>query len=134
VILEAIPPLAGSGATLSARVVTGVTGLVLAGWTLFRLRNRSLLASLGSIFLSVSAGLILFAFVQRPFNSLAQTLGIYYPPLLYLIVAVTVLMMMSIHMAARISALDVKYRRIIQEIALQKALEADAAGDSVRTD
>jgi hypothetical protein len=118
------------GATLSARAITVVAGTVLAAWTLLKLRSRLLLASLGSIFLSISAGLIVFGFTPGMFNRLARALGVYYPPLLYMILAVVILMMLNVHLAARVSALDVRCRRIVQELAIQAADRGEQSGKS----
>ena len=117
------------GATPGARVLVAVAGVALAVWTLSMLRSRSLLVSLGSIFLSVSGGLVVFAVSPSVFNQLSYAVGVYYPPLLYLILAVLVLMMLNVHLAARLSALDMRFRRIVQDVALHRALEGSNKED-----
>jgi peptidoglycan/LPS O-acetylase OafA/YrhL len=114
-----------TGATPHARIFIFLTGVLLLVWTLSKLRNRSLLVSLGSIFVSMAAGLIAFAIVPDLFNEFSYFAGVHYPPLLYLIGAVVVLTMLSVHLAARLSMLDVRCRRMAQQMALDDALRRE---------
>jgi len=108
-----------TGATGHARIVIFAFGVLLLLWTVSRLGKRSLLVSLGGVFMTVGAGLIGFAIVPGAFDQFAYLLGVKYPPLIYLIVALIALLALNVHLAARVSLLDVRCRRLAQEIAIQ---------------
>jgi hypothetical protein len=108
-----------TGATGHARVVIFIFGLLLIFWTISRLGKRSLMVSLGGVFFTAGAGLIGFAIVPGVFDQLAYLLGVKYPPLIYLIIALIALLALNVHLAARISLLDLHCRRLAQEIAMQ---------------
>jgi hypothetical protein len=110
-----------TGATIGARVLVLVLGLVLLAWTIANLRRRALLISMGSLFLAIGLLLILFGIVPNVFNQIAYGLGVQYPPLLYLIGAVVLLMLINVHLASRLSEVDLRCRRLAQELALRAA-------------
>ena len=112
------------GATIGARVFVLVLGAILVAWTLANLRRRLLLISMGSLFLAIGFLLILFGIVPNVFNQIAYGLGVQYPPLLYLIGAVVLLMLINVHLASRLSVVDLRCRRLAQELALSKAQES----------
>ena len=116
-----------TGATGHARIVIFIFGVLLILWTISRLGRRSLMVSLGGVFLTVGAGLIGFAIVPGVFDQLAYLLGVKYPPLIYLIVALIALLALNVHLAARISLLDLRCRRLAQEVAMQTTRQADRA-------
>jgi hypothetical protein len=108
-----------TGATIQARLFVLLLGVVLSAWTMAKLRDRRLLVALGSVFLAISAGLMLFAAFPASFDALSYRLGVKYPPLLYVILAVVALLAVNIVLAARLSVLDVRCRRLAQELALR---------------
>ncbi|HLK46798.1 MAG TPA: DUF2304 domain-containing protein [Bryobacteraceae bacterium] len=113
------------GPTASARLLVFIAGLLVCGWTLHKLRRRGLLVPLGSLFLTASGILICFSAFPRVFDRLAFALGVDYPPVLYLAGLAVLLMLLTIQLAARLSVLDVRCRRLTQELALRDAARAD---------
>jgi len=109
------------GVTPQARLLACFLGLALCGWTWTRLRKRALLLSVGSILTAVGLGLVLFSLAPVAFDYVAYRLGVKYPPLLYLIIALLVLAGLLLHLAARISVLDTRCRRLTQEVSLLTA-------------
>ena len=109
------------GVTPQARVLVFLLGLALCVWTWTRLRKRALLLSVGSILTAVGLGLICFSFMPVAFDYVAYRVGVKYPPLLYLIIALLVLAGLLLHLAARISVLDTRCRRLTQEVSLLTA-------------
>ena len=109
------------GPTVAARIVILVSGLLVCGWTLHKLRRRVLLVPLGSLFLSAGALLVSFAAFPGVFDRLAHVLGIDYPPVLYLAGLAVLLMLLTIQLAARVSVLDVRCRRLAQDLAIRDA-------------
>src|SRR5215471_7289322 len=114
----------GSGTTpighvaAEARVLMLLCGLGLCLWSLLKLRRRSLLVPTCSLFLTVGSAFILFAAVPALFDRLANFSGITYPPVLYLIGCVVILILMIIHLASRLSVIDERFRRMTIELAL----------------
>lgn len=110
-----------TGATGHARVIIFAFGLFLCAWTISRLGRRSLLVPLGGIFVTISFGLMGFAVIPGLFDQFAYLLGVKYPPLVYLIFALILLLALNVHLAARVSTLDLRCRRLAQEVAIQTA-------------
>jgi hypothetical protein len=114
----------GSGTTSvghvapEARFLVLLCGLGLCAWSLLKLRRRSLLVSTCSLFLTVGAAFILFALAPGLFDWIADRSGITYPPVLYLITCVVILIVMIIHLAFRLSLVDERCRRLAIELAL----------------
>jgi hypothetical protein len=106
------------GATIPARILAFLLGLGLFAWTCFRIRRRVLLLSIGSLLISIGFGLIAFAVVPGVFDALAYGMGVKYPPVFYLLLFVVGMSAVLLHMAARISALDIRCRKLTQELAL----------------
>jgi hypothetical protein len=110
-----------TGATGHARLIIMIFGVLLCLWTVSRLGKRSLLVPLGGLFLTISLGLIGFAIIPGVFDQFAYFLGVKYPPLVYLILALIVLLALNVHLAARVSLLDVRCRRLAQDLAIHTA-------------
>lgn len=115
-----------------ARVLTLLCGVGLCLWALLKLRRRSLLAPTCSLFLTVGGVFILFAAFPNSFDRLSYLVGVKYPPVLYLMACVLALILMIIHLAARISLLDERCRRMAQEMALREASVSVADADGQR--
>jgi len=111
---------AANGASPAARVFALCCGAALFAWTVQKLRNRRLLISICSLLMAIGAGLIAFAVAPGVFNGLSYLVGVKYPPLLYLIVVILSLLVVLLHLAARLSLVDERCRRMAQEIALQR--------------
>jgi hypothetical protein len=74
---------------------------------------------LGGIFMTIGFGLIGFAVTPGVFDQFAYLLGVKYPPLVYLIFALILLLALNVHLAARVSLLDLRCRKLAQELAIQ---------------
>jgi hypothetical protein len=103
-----------------ARIFLLVCGVVLCLWVVLELRKRKLLVSISLLFFTLSLSFLLFALVPSLFNQAAYMVGIKYPPLLYLILAIIAVMVLAGHLASRLSLVDERCRRLAQEIALMK--------------
>jgi Uncharacterized conserved protein (DUF2304) len=90
-----------------------------------KLRRRSALVPTCSLFLTV--GLLFLAFTAFPnaFDQLSYALGVKYPPVLYLIGCLFVLILLIVHLATRLASVDERCRRLAQEIALQARASSD---------
>jgi Uncharacterized conserved protein (DUF2304) len=124
-----MPPLPYAGPLLigsvswQARSFTLACGIVLSLWTLTKLRNRALLVPICSLFITVGLGLITFSAAPMFFDTLAYSVGVQYPPLVYLIVAILLLMAIIVVFAIKLSSVDERCRRLAQELALMRRAE-----------
>jgi len=123
-LLESARP---TGITTGARVFILGCGILLLLWTLIRLRDRVLLVSVSSIYMAMGLGLACFALYPQGFDNLAYMVGLKYPPVLYLIVAILVLLLLSVHFGTRLSVVDERCRRLAQEVALLRQERPDPA-------
>ena len=110
-----------------ARVLIFACGLGLCLWSLLKLRRRSLLVATCSLFLAVGSAFIFFAAFPEFVDHLAYFSGITYPPVLYLIGCVVILVLMIIHLAFRLSLIDERCRRLTIELALLRYPPPNAA-------
>jgi hypothetical protein len=101
-----------------ARAFTFACGITLCSWTLTKLRNRALLISICSIFIAVGLGLVSFSLDPMFFDQLSYSIGVKYPPLAYLIIAILLLMVIIVLLALKLSLIDERCRRLAQELAL----------------
>ncbi|MGA2186660.1 MAG: DUF2304 domain-containing protein [Bryobacteraceae bacterium] len=109
------------GVSLGGRVITLLCGIILAYWSFSKLRDRRVLVSTCSIFISIAAGLILFGLFPDFFDAVARAAGVKYPPLFYLVITVIVFLVLNVHLAARLSIIDRRCRRVVQELAISVA-------------
>ena len=115
------PAAPAFGASVYARILLLFTGVALACWSMLRLRERHLLISISAFFIATGLGLVLFAAFPAPFDRLSFVLGIHYPPILYLICVVLVLMALIVHLGSQLSRLERRCVRLVQEQAMQSA-------------
>lgn len=108
--------------SLEARILTLFCGIGLCLWSILKLRKRSLLISTCSLFLAVGSVFILFAIIPNTFDRISYLAGVQYPPILYMIACVFALIVMIIHLATRVSLVDLRCRRLAQELALLEGL------------
>ncbi len=115
------PAALSLGASANARILLLLTGVALACWSMLRLRERHLLISISAFFIATGLGLVLFAAFPAPFDRLSFVLGIHYPPILYLICVVLVLMALIVHLGSQLSGLERRCVRLVQEQAILNA-------------
>jgi hypothetical protein len=105
----------------SARVFTLVVGLVLGAWVIAKIRRRVVLIPTSTLLLFISLGIVGFAIYPQGFDRLSYIMGIHYPPILYLIIAILSLFVVILHLTNRLSVTDLRCRKLTQELALLKA-------------
>lgn len=93
----------------SAGVLFVVLELIRRG----RLKERYAL-----LWLAASAVLLVLSLSRRLLESIAGTVGIFYPPSLLFLVAFVFLLLITLHFSAVISGLSEKNKRLAQEVAL----------------
>jgi hypothetical protein len=101
-----------------ARLFLLICGILLCVWALRSARERTLLVSMSSLFTGIGLGMLFFAIFPRFFDRISYVVGIKYPPLLYLILGLLIFMVITAHLASRLSLVDQRCRRLAQEIAL----------------
>lgn len=110
-----------------ARAFTLVCGLALCLWTLTRLKNRALLLSICLLFIAIGLGLISFSAVPALFDYTAESIGIQYPPLAYVMITIVLLMIVIVALATKVSTLDERCRRLAQELALRREHDSQSS-------
>ncbi len=103
-------------------VVTGAIGLVVAVMIIVLMRKDRLHASHGLAWIVVAAGFALLGFTPGIIDSVAAALGVAYPPVLALILAITILVVKILLMDIERSRIEMRNQRLVQRIAM---LEAD---------
>lgn len=123
--------IAGQAGHLSSdtRLLTGCCGLALVLWSFLKLRRRSVLVPTCALFLSVGALFLAFTAFPDAFDKISYALGVKYPPVLYLIGCIFVLIVLIVHLATRLARVDQRCRRLAQEVALEQAGFGTAKGD-----
>jgi hypothetical protein len=119
-MLPNVAPAGLSGVTAGARLLVLLLGTLLLGWTVGQLRRRVLLIPLGALFVSISVLLVLFSFSPGIFDAVSHAVGVWYPPIFYLILTVVALMLVVLRLASRLSLVDQRCRRLAQEFAIQQ--------------
>jgi hypothetical protein len=107
-----------TGVSLGARIFAAICGIVLSAWTVRKLSKRELLIPISSLNLAVGIGLTVFALVPGLFDQLSYAIGIKYPPLLYIMLAVLTVLVLVLFLSAQLSVLDGRCRRLAQEISM----------------
>lgn len=118
-------------------IVTGAIGLLAAALILFLVRRDRLQAGQAIRWLIVALGFALLGFAPGATDQLARMLGIAYPPVLALSVAIVVLVVKILIMDIERSRQMVGHERLVQRMAILEAAvdqtKADlpnAAGDA----
>jgi hypothetical protein len=107
-----------TGVSLGARIFAAICGIVLSAWTIRKLSKRELLIPISSLNLAVGIGLTVFALVPGLFDQISYAIGIKYPPLLYIMLAVLTVLVLVLFLSAQLSVLDGRCRRLAQEISM----------------
>jgi hypothetical protein len=103
-------------------LVTGTIGLIIAGLILFLIRKDRLHAHHGLGWIVIALGFALLGFSPSIIDRLAALLGIGYPPVLALTLAISLLVLKILLMDIERSRLEARNLRLIQRVAM---LEAD---------
>ena len=119
-ITDSFGQLSSAGVSPTARVFAAICGIVLCFWAMRKLSKRELLIPICSMIIAVGLSLVAFASVPALFDQVSYLVGIKYPPLLYLILVVLCLLVVILNLAARLSIIDSRCRRLAQEVALIK--------------
>ena len=101
-----------------ARIVVFSLGLALCTWVLLKVRKRSVLVPISTLFLVIGLGTIGFSLYPDGFDQLSYILGIHYPPIFYFVLAILALILVILYIATRLSIVDERCRRLAQELAL----------------
>lgn len=107
-----------TGVSLGARIFAMICGVALSAWTIRKLSKRELLIPISSLNLAVGIGLAAFALVPGLFDKISFAIGIKYPPLLYIMLAVLTVLVLVLFLSAQLSVLDGRCRRLAQEISM----------------
>jgi hypothetical protein len=119
--------------SVQARFVVFLLGLALCAWAAINARNRTVLIPTITLLLSLGIGVIAFAIYPAPFDKISYMLGVAYPPIIYILIALTALLIVILHLAMRLSITDERCRKLTQEIALLRT-EMSKVANSPRSE
>jgi hypothetical protein len=102
-------------------LVTGGIGLAVAGLILWLIRRDKLHVDHGLGWVIVAAGFAFLGFSPGVIDFIAHRLGIAYPPVLGLSVAIAILVVKTLLMDIERSRIDVRNRRLTQRVAMLEA-------------
>ena len=105
--------------------ITGAIGLSVAGLIVWLIRKDRLHVNHGFGWIVAAAGFALLGFAPGIIDTIAMKLGIAYPPVLGLIVAIVILVIKTLLMDIERSRLEIRNQRLTQRVAI---LEADLKG------
>ncbi len=120
-------------------LITSVIGLLVAALIVLLIRKDRLHVTHGMGWIIVATGFALLGFAPRIMDQMAKYLGVEYPPVLALTLAISVLVVKILLMDIQHSHLEMRNQRLVQRIAmletdlkrLQRTAPADArAGPS----
>ena len=98
------------------------------------IRRRHLRESYALLWIGASAGLIVLSMFRELLEAIAKVLGIYYPPMVLLLMVGTCGFFLAIHYSIVLSKLADENRRLAQEIALLRADVEEVRNASRRGD
>ena len=115
-------------------VLTGLMGLVVAILILFLIRRDRLHVSYGALWVAVALGFALLGFVPSVFDRIAHFLGVGYPPVLGLSVAIILLVIKILVMDIEHSQARMRQQRLAQRLSFLEeelmALKSDSASST----
>jgi len=118
-------------------VITSVIGLLVAGLIILLIRKDRLHVTHGMGWIIVATGFALLGFAPRIMDQMANYLGVEYPPVLALTLAISVLVVKILLMDIQHSHLEMRNQRLVQRMAmletdlrrLQRSAAEDAKAD-----
>lgn len=81
-------------------------------------RQRQLKAKYSLLWLSLGMGMAVLAAVPGAMDRIAEEVGIWYPPALYLMLGVAFLLLLSMHFSYELSRMENRIRSLAEEVAL----------------
>jgi hypothetical protein len=120
-------------------LVTGSIGILVAALIILLMRKDRLHVSHGLGWVVVAAGFALLGFSPGIIDNVAKYFGVFYPPVLALIVGIALLVLKVLLMDIGRSRLEIRAQRLIQRVAmleadLKKLEQAHAETPAVTTD
>ena len=111
----------GTGLTNEARVLVALLGVGALGFILVLLRRRQLRPKYALVWTGVGVALGVLGLFPGLLTGLADAVGIYYPPALFLLVTVGFLLAVVIQFSWELSRLQDRSRVLAEELALLRA-------------
>jgi hypothetical protein len=108
-----------------AHLLVVVIAALPALFVLRLVRQRALRAKYSLLWLAVGAVLMLTAIFPGLVDHASEALGISYPPVIYLMIAIVFLLMVVMHFSWELSRLEERTRTLAEEIALLRATRPD---------
>ena len=99
-------------------LLTGVIGIAVAGLIIWLIRKDRLHVNHGAGWIVAAVGFALLGFAPGIVDSIAAYLGVAYPPVLGLTLAIVVLVIKTLVMDIERSRLEVRNQRLIQRVAM----------------
>jgi hypothetical protein len=103
-------------------LVTGLLGVLVAAFIILLMRKDRLHVTHGMGWIVVAVAFALLGFAPGVVDSIAHFLGVAYPPILALILAIALLVIKILLMDVERSRIETRNQRLIQRVAM---LEAD---------
>ncbi|QFU74318.1 DUF2304 domain-containing protein [Halioglobus maricola] len=102
-------------------LVTGAIGLCAAAVIIFLLRRDRLRSNHAVVWLFVAAGFSLLGLAPGIVDEVAGAIGIAYPPVLAIILALIAVIIKLLTLDIELSHLQIRYKRVVQRMALLEA-------------
>lgn len=116
--------------TSEARLFVVLLGLILILVVVRSLRARRLRFEYSLLWIVLGGLMVLLAAFQRTADAAARLLGFDYPPALFLLLCVFVVLLILFHLTLRISALGEQLKELVQQVALLERDGPEAPPDA----
>lgn len=104
---------------------------VVAIWVIWRLvRQRVMKAKYSLLWLSLGVVMAVIAAVPGALDWVAEQVGIFYPPALYLMLGIAFLLLLSMHFSYELSRMENRIRTLAEEVTLLRR-ELEVAEEAV---
>ena len=102
-------------------LITGAIGLVVAGLIVWLIRKDRLHVNHGFGWIIAAVGFALLGFAPGIVDAIAERLGVGYPPVLGLTLAIVILVVKMLLMDIERSRLEMRNQRLMQRVAMLEA-------------
>ena len=116
----------GGGLSTRAHVLVIAITLLTIGFIVRLVRTRQLRAKYSVLWLSIGGALLVLAAIPGLLTDLADSAGIYYPPAMFLLLAVVLLFVLAVHSSWELSRLEDRTRTLAEQVSLLRE-ELDAS-------